>query len=75
MDDRGPLSGIVEADESYFGGKKANEHERKRLNAGRGAVGKTAVVAVVERNDDVIAESVDRTGQRNPARILVQQCS
>lgn len=36
-------------------------HESKRLNAGRGAVGKTAVVAAVERNGDVIAEPVDRT--------------
>ena len=44
-----------------IGGKEANKHESKRLNAGRGAVGKTAVVAAVERNGDVIAEPVDRT--------------
>ena len=31
------------------------------MNAGRGAVSKTAVVAAVERNGDVIAVPVDRT--------------
>ena len=58
---RGPLTGTVETDVSHFGGKEANKHESKRLKAGRGAVGKTAVVAAVERNGDAIAMPVDRT--------------
>jgi transposase-like protein len=37
------LKGEVEADEAYIGGKEANKHESKKLKAGRGAVGKTAV--------------------------------
>src|SRR5208283_3211183 len=37
------LQGVVEVDEAFFGGKEANKHEHKKLNAGRGSVGKTAV--------------------------------
>lgn len=41
-----PLSGEVEVDESYAGGKERNKHARQRKHPGRGAVGKAAVVAV-----------------------------
>ena len=59
------FSGPVEVDETYFGGKRANmsNARRKELkDAGRGAVGKTAVVGVKDRaTKQVAAKVVERT--------------
>ena len=48
-DPRFRFPGPVEIDEAYFGGKESNKHKDKKLNAGRGTVGKQAVVSVRDR--------------------------
>lgn len=43
------IAGEVEADEMYVGGLEKNKHRDKRQNKGRGTVGKTIVMGLLER--------------------------
>jgi len=52
------LAGIVEIDEVYIGGREDAKHEAKRLKRGRGAVGKTPVIAGRERESGRIKAEV-----------------
>ncbi len=64
------LRGIVEIDETYVGGKETNKHERLKLNAGRGCVGKTVLVGILERGGRVVPRVVRDTGKATLEKLV-----
>ena len=55
------LRGQIEIDETFIGGLESNKHESKKLNMGRGSVGKTAVLGMRERGGRTKAMPIKST--------------
>ena len=70
----GKLSGEIEADESFIGGKARNMHAHKRAEKihGRGPDGKAIVAAVLERGGEIRAQVV-KTRRKPDLQAMVRE--
>jgi transposase-like protein/ribosomal protein L37AE/L43A len=69
-----PLSGKVEVDETYMGGRESNKHYRARVSGsqGRSVKTKTPIIGMLERGGPLVAQVVD-SNKANVVRPLIRR--
>lgn len=64
---------IVEADETYVGGKEKNKHRSKRIKGANGGVGKQMVFSLVERGGKVVSQHLSNIDADNLRPVLKEK--
>ena len=68
-----PFNGPVEADETFIGGRESNKHADRKLNRGRGPVGKVAVAGVKDRSTNRVSVAVVLATTRRALQSFIAQ--
>lgn len=66
------FEGPLEVDETFIGGRERNKHSRKKIRAGRGGVGKTAVVGAKDRATNKVVAKVVKSTDRETLQGFVR---